>query len=95
MARRVKAQEWEVAEENKDALLVQLTAFEKMATDLDRVRSLLRFMDEIVARKAPPAELLGSLELMALMADWLDPLVKAPWPEVDGVGDRNPYGGLW
>jgi hypothetical protein len=51
-------------------------------------------MDEIVASKAAPTELVGSLELMALMADWLDPLVKAAWPEVDGIGDKNPHGGL-
>lgn len=81
-------------EGKQGCLLAQLTAFEKMATDLDRARSLRRFMDEIAASKAAPAELVGSLELMALMADWLDPLVKAPWPEVDGVGDRNPHWGL-
>lgn len=52
-------------------------------------------MDDISASDAAPAELVGSLELMALMADWLDPLVKVPWPEVDGVGDRNPHGGIW
>lgn len=94
-ARRKKAQEWETAKKSKEALLAQLTAFEKMAKDLDRARSLRRFMDEIVASKSAPAELVGSLELMALMADWLDPLVKAPWPEVDSVGDRNPHGSLW
>lgn len=66
-----------------------------MAKDLDRARSLRRFIDEVAASPAAPAELVGSLELMALMADWLDPLVKAPWPEVDCVGDKNPFGGLW
>ena len=95
MARRKKAQEWEVAKKNKDALLATLAGVEKMAKDLDRARSLRRFVDEIAASKAAPAELVASLELMALMADWLDPMVKAPWPEVDAVGDRNPYGSLW
>jgi hypothetical protein len=95
LVRRKKAQEWEVAKKNRDSLLAKLTAFEKMATDLDRARSLRRLIEEITASKAAPAELFGSLELMALMADWLDPLVKAPWPEVDGVGDRNPHGSLW
>jgi hypothetical protein len=95
VARRMKAQEWDVAKKKKDAALAQLTAFEKMANDLDRARSLRRFVDEIVGSKAAPEELVGSLELMALMADWLDPLVKAPWPEVDSVGDKNPYGSLW
>lgn len=95
LARRKKAQEWEAAKANKDTLLATLAAFEKMAKDLDRARSLRRFVDEIAASLAAPAELVGSLELMALMADWLDPLVKAPWPEVDDIGERNPYGSLW
>lgn len=93
--RRKKTQEWEAAKANKDSLLAKLTAFEKMAKDLDRARSLRRFMDEIAASPAAQAELVGSLDLIALMADWLDPLVKAPWPEVDSVGDRNPHGGIW
>lgn len=95
LARRVKAQAWEAEKANKDALLAALAGFEKMAKDLDRSRSLRRLMEEIVASPAAPAELVGRLELMALMADWLDPLVKAPWPEVDGVADRNPHGSLW
>lgn len=94
-ARREKAQEWDAAKKNKDSLLAKLTAFEKMAKDLNRARSLRRFMDEIAASPAAPAELVGSLGLVALMADWLDPLVKAPWPEVDSIGDRNPHGGIW
>ena len=81
---------------HKDALLAAaLSGFEKMAKDLDRSRSLRRFMEEIAASPAAPAELVASLALMELMADWLDPLVKAPWPEVDGVSERNPYGSLW
>ena len=47
-----------------------------MAKDLVRARSLRRFMDEIAASTAAPAEFVGRLELMALMADWLDPLVS-------------------
>ena len=93
--RRRKSQEWDIAKAQKDSLLKQLASFEKMATDLDRARSLRRFMEEIVGSKAAPPELVGSLELMGLMADWLDPLVKVPWPAVDSVGDRNPHGGLW
>jgi hypothetical protein len=95
LARRKNAQEWEAAKKNKDALLAQLTSFENMATDLDRARSLRRFMDEIAGSPAAPSELVGNLALMALMADWLDPLVKATWPEVDAVAERNPYGSLW
>ena len=91
MARRKKAQEWEAAKTNKDALLAQVTALEKMATDPDRARSFRRFMDKIAASPATSAELIDSLELMALMQDWLDPLVKAPWPGgADEVGDKNP-----
>ena len=95
LARRMKAQEWEAAKANKEALLAKLTAFEKMAKDLDRARSLRRLMDEIVASQAAPAELVNNLELMALMADWIDPLIKAPWPEVDTVADKNPHGNFW
>ena len=95
LVRREQAQEWEATNSNKDALLAQLTAFEKMAGDLDRARSLRRLMGKISACATAPAELVGSLDLMELMEDWLDPLVKAPWPEVDNAGDRNPHGGLW
>lgn len=95
LARRQKAQEWDAAKANKDSLLARLAAFEKMAKDLDRARSLRRLMDEIAASKTAPADLVDGLELMALMANWLDPLVKAPWPEVDAIGDRNPHGTLW
>lgn len=91
LARRAKAQEWDIAKANKDSMLAKLSEFEKMATDLDRARSLRRLMEEVAASKTAPAKLVGSLEQMALMADWLDPLVKAPWPEVDDVGDKNPY----
>jgi hypothetical protein len=84
-----------LAKANKDALLAKLASFEKMAKDLGRARSLRRLMREIAVRKAAPVEVVDSLALMALMADWLDPLVKAQWPNVDGVEYRNPYGSLW
>jgi hypothetical protein len=95
LARRAKAQEWDAAKANKDSLLAKLADFEKMAKDLDRARALRRFIEDVAASKTAPAELAGSLELMALMANWLDPLVKAEWPDVDGVGDRNPHASLW
>lgn len=82
LARRAKAQKWDVAKANKDSLLAKLAAFEKMAKDLDCARSLRRFMEEVAASKTAPADLVDGLELMALMADWLAPLVKASWPEV-------------
>lgn len=96
LARRNKAQEWEVAKANKDLLLATLAGFEKIANNLDRARSLRRLMDDIAANQnSAPVELVKNLELMARMADWLDPLVKAPWPEFDSVGDRNPFGSIW
>ena len=96
LARRKKVQEWEIAKANKDSLLATLDKFEKMARDLDRARSLRLLIDEAAASHASaPAELVENLELMAQMANWLDPLVRAPWPEVDAVGDRNPFGSFW
>jgi hypothetical protein len=95
LARRAKAQKWDAAKANKDSLLAKLAAFEKMAKDLDRARSLRRFIEDVAASKTAPAELIDRLKLMTLMANWLDPLVKAPWLEVDEVADRNPYGSLW
>lgn len=95
-ARRKKTQEWEAAKANKDSLLATLAEFEKIARDLDRARSLRRLMNDVETSQASaPAELVKNLELMARMADWLDPLVKAPWPEIDSVGDRNPFGSYW
>lgn len=70
--RQQQAKEWEVAKKNNDALLAQLNSFGKMARDLERVRSLRCFMDEIAASKAAPAGLVGNLASMALMADWID-----------------------
>jgi len=94
--RQKKADEWEVAKANKDSLLARLAGFEKMANDLDRARSLRRLMEDVSASQGTvPEELVGSLELMAHMADWLDPLIKAPWPEVDLIGDKNPFKSLW
>jgi hypothetical protein len=95
-ARQKKAEEWEVAKANKDSLLAQLAEFEKMAKDLDRARSLRRLRDDIAAsQNSAPVELVSGLALIGQMADWLDPLIKAPWPEVDSVGDRNPFGSFW
>jgi hypothetical protein len=92
LERREKAQAWEQRKANKDSLLAALAAFEQMSKDLDRAESLRRFRDRVQAHPSPPAELISSLEQLTLMADWLDPLVKARWPEVDDVGERNPHG---
>jgi hypothetical protein len=93
--RREKAQSWEAAKENKNKLLSQLATFEAMAKDLDRARSLRRLIDEVKAANAAPMQLKESIEMMALMANWLDPLVKAPWPGVDNIGEKNPFGSAW
>ena len=69
-----------------------MLTFEQMSKDLDRAESLRRFRDRVKAHPSPPAELIGSLEQLTLMADWLDPLIKAPWPGVDDVGEKNPHG---
>lgn len=95
LIRRKKAQEWEAAKVKKDALLAMLAGFEKMASDLIRARSLRQLIEEIENTTTAPEELMSNLELMKSMADWLDPFVRAPWAEVDGVSDKNPYGGLW
>lgn len=96
LARRKKAKEWQLAKENKDSLLATLAGFEKMAKDLDRAQSLRRLAEAIAARQdSAPAELIKCLKLMAHMADWLDPLIKASWPEIDSIGDTNPFGSLW
>jgi hypothetical protein len=96
LTRRKKAKEWDAAKANKDSLLAILAGFEQMARDVDRARSLRRLMNGVEANQASaPVELVKNLDLMARMADWLDPMVRAPWPEVDAVGDRNPFGNLW
>lgn len=94
--RQRNAEEWEVAKAQKDSLLGQLSEFEKMARDLDRARSLRRLIEEVLATQTTaPAQLVSNVKLIAHMADWLDPLVKAPWPEVDSVGDKNPFKNFW
>jgi hypothetical protein len=93
--RRAMAQAWEQKKANKDNLITRLKEFEQMSKDLDRAESLRRFRDRVKAHHAPPADLISSLEQLTLMADWLDPLVKAPWPEVDDVGESNPHGSYW
>lgn len=95
LERKKNAKAWENDKANKDKQLAKLTAFEKLASQLDRARSLRRFIDEIRKSPSAPSELTEHLELMQLMANWLDPLVKAPWPDVDTIGETNPYGSTW
>lgn len=93
--RRAKAHAWEQRKATKDNLLAALAAFEQMSKDLDRAESLRRFRDRVKAHPSPPTELASRLKQLTLMADWLDPLVKAPWPEIDDVGGKNPHGSWW
>lgn len=93
--RRAKAHAWEQRKATKDNLLAALAAFEQMSKDLDRAESLRRFRDRVKAHPSPPTELASRLKQLTLMADWLDPLVKAPWPEIDDVGGKNQHGSWW
>lgn len=93
--RRMKSEEWEQRKAEKDALLNRLAGFEKMAHDLDRAESLRRLGERIRASSSAAGGLDASLEQLTLMANWLDPLVKAAWPEVDEVPGKNPYASRW
>lgn len=92
---RAKIEAWEQRKANKEQLLAKLATFESMSKDLDRAESLRRLRDRILAQPGVSVELTESIEQLTLMADWLDPLVKAAWPEVDDVGDKHPDSGLW
>jgi hypothetical protein len=81
---------WEAKKAHRAALLLQLTTFEAMAKNLDRADSLRRLAKRAGELEEVPAALSGALELLALMADWLDPLVKQRWPDVDDVPEINP-----
>jgi hypothetical protein len=93
--RRMKSEAWEKRKTEKDMLLNRLAAFEKMAHDLDRAESLRRLGERVRTSPAAPAELAASLDQLTLMANWLDPLVKAAWPELDEVPEKNPFGRIW
>lgn len=90
-----KSEEWEQRKAEKDALLNCLAAFEKMAHDLDRAEPLRRLGERIRASPSGAGGLDVSLEQLTFMANWLDPLVKAAWPEVDQVSEKNPFGHRW
>lgn len=91
LERRKKSAAWAQRKAEKDVLLGKLALFEKMAQDLDRAESLRRLRDRISTHLLPwpaPAEIVDHL---TLMANWLDPLVKQVWPEIDDGPDKNPY----
>lgn len=89
-----KSEEWAAANAVKYTLLAKLSAFEKMAKELTWPSHFVRLAEEIGASKAAPDELVNQLDLLLRMADWLDPLVKAPSPNIDKVADKNPHR-LW
>lgn len=93
--RRRKSEEWERRRARKDALLNRLAAFEKMARDLDRAESLRRLGARMRNSASASVELAADLAQLSLMANWLDPLIEAAWPEVDEVPEKNPHESRW
>lgn len=84
--------EWQMRKEVKDAFLQKLAGLEEMARNLDRAESLRRLKTRLEAFADRRTDLCRDLELLTKLADWLDPSTHAPWPEIDDVPDRNPYG---
>jgi hypothetical protein len=86
------SREWQTRKEAKDKLLHRLASLEEMAKNLDRAQSLRRLKAKLEASAGLRTDLCEDLELLTKLADWLDPLTHAPWPGIDDVPDRNPYG---
>jgi hypothetical protein len=86
------SREWQARKEAKDKFLHRLAGFEDMARNLDRAESLRRLKARLEASTEPGTIPCEDLELLARLADWLDPSTHAPQPGVDDVPDRNPYG---
>jgi hypothetical protein len=86
------SREWQTRKEAKDKFLFRLAGFEDMAKNLDRAKSLRRLKARLETSMDPGAVPREDLELLARLVDWLDPSTHAPWPGVDDVPDRNPYG---
>lgn len=82
---------WEIQKSRKDALLKQFSTFENMAKNADRADALRRLVKRANNQSETPPALLNSLELISLMADWLDPLIRKHWPDVDDVPEHNPH----
>lgn len=82
---------WTENKARKDVLLRQLAEFEALSSRLDRAESLRRLCEKINASPDAPAALKENVLVMYERADWLDPLVKKPWPEVDSVPDKSPF----
>lgn len=82
--------EWQARKQNKDKLLQKLASLEEMAKDLDRAESLRRLKAKLEVLGKPTLEHQENLQLLAKMADWLDPLVDEAWSEIDDVPDKDP-----
>jgi hypothetical protein len=65
----------------KEAALKQLETVEKQAKDWQRAQ-LLRSYAESIADQGGPSE---SVAWIQNAADWLDPMTRKHWPDVDGT----------
>jgi len=86
------SREWQTRKEIKDKFLQKLAGLEELAKNLDRAESLRRLKIKLDASAGLLPDLCPDLELLTTLADWLDPSTHAPWPGVDDVPDKNPYG---
>jgi hypothetical protein len=86
------SREWQTRKEVKDKFLQQLAGLEEMAKNLDRAESLRRLKIKLEASADLRTDLCQDLVLLAKLADWLDPSTHVPWPGIDDVPDKNPYG---
>ena len=90
--RERRSHEWRAQKEVKDKLLKTLVRLEDMARNLDRAESLRRLKAKLEAYQGPRSDLCKELELLAKLANWLDPTTHESWHEIDDVPDQNPYG---
>lgn len=91
LERQRRVEIWEDRKSIKDALLAKLESFERMTRNLDRAESLRRLAAKIDDSATAAPSLKMDVDLIMKMANWIDPLVREPWPEVDDVSDRNPH----
>jgi hypothetical protein len=90
--RERRSHEWRAQKEVKDELLKTLARLEDMARNLDRAESLRRLKAKLETYQGPRSDFCKELELLAKLANWLDPTTHESWPEIDDVPDQNPYG---
>jgi len=90
--RERRSNAWRAQKEAKDKLLQTLARLEEIARNLDRAESLRRLKAKLDSCGSFRADLCEELDLLTKLAEWLDPSTHAPWPEIDDVPDKNPYG---